>query len=382
VKNKFLMFNPAHSVSGKTLLLTGASGALGVPLLLRLLSTRAFSRIVALGRGDGGALRAALRKEAPRIGLTGLETVTVELGCSAAPEALAAIDDVDCVLHAAACTQFRASRAVLNSANVDGTRQILSWAEALTRPPRMVHFSTTCVAGQRTGEIAEAALPAEGGFVNGYERSKWQAEQLVGASPLQPEIVRFATVVGRVRDGGCLRPGAFHTTLRWLYAGLLPLMPGDDTTHLDLLPTELATDFICRLLEHPPQARGIYHVSCGARGVPLAELLELAAERFSLRHTGWRTGQILPPVVASRAAFEDFRRSVEQSRDFLFNQVLASVDSFLPELFYPKRYSTVRAESVWGGSLPLPEWRPWISRVIDAALERQLARPESALASA
>lgn len=360
-----------------TLLLTGATGALGVPLLAGLLRARAFERIVALTRVDSAVLRAALLRESPGLDLATLSCAHAELGTADGERALSALPRaVDCIVHTAACTKFRAPAAQLAQTNVEGTRQILAWAAALPRAPRVVHFSTTCVAGQRTGEVLEMPLPDDRGFVNDYERTKWQAEQLVAASPLQPEIVRLATVIGSARDGHLHRPAAFHTTLRWLYGGLLPMMPGDDTTRLDLLPTELVTGFVVRLLAGPVEPGGIYHVSNGIRGVPLGELLDFAAQKFSVRSAAWRGGQILPPALAPRAAFEDFRVTIAKSRDFLFNQVLESVDSFLPELFYPKCYATVRAEAVWGGPLPLPDWHEWLGCVIDYALDTDFGRKD------
>lgn len=364
-------------VLGRTVLLTGATGALGVPLLAELLRAAAFDRVIALTRSAPEQLHAALRREAPDVDLATLSCITAELGRADLAGVLASAGpEIGCILHAAACTHFRAPAAQLAQTNVEGTRQILAWAGSLRRPPRFVHFSTTCVAGRRTGGIAEAPLADDCGFVNDYERTKWQAEQLVAASSLRPEIVRLATVAGRARDGHFARPGAFHTTVRWLHAGLLPMVPGDDTTRLDLLPTELVSAFMLRLLERPAKPGGIYHLSHGAHGVPLGELLEFAAQRFSATSAAWRTGQILPPVMANRGAFADFCATVVKSRDFLFNQVLASVDSFLPELFFPKHYATARAEAVWGGPLPLPDWPEWIGRVIDCTLDRDFGRAE------
>ncbi len=356
-----------------TLLVTGATGALGLPLLASLLCARRHSRILALVRGDPALLGAALARHWPEADQSALVPVPGALDDLAG---LAALGPVHCVLHLAACTRFRAPAADLAAANVEGTRRLLAWAQAAAEPPRFIHFSTTCVAGRRTGGIPETPLAAGHGFVNDYERTKWETEQLVLGSPLRPEIVRLATVVGGEHDGRLHRPGAFHTTLRWLHAGLLPMVPGDATTRLDLLHTGLVTGFIARLLDRPAGSAAIYHLSRGARAVPLGELLDLGAEKFSARNPAWRSGQIMPPALATRSAFEDFRASIIQSRDFLFNQVLESVDSFLPELFYPKRYHTARAEAVWGGPLPFPDWRPWMGRVLDYALDSDFGRRE------
>jgi nucleoside-diphosphate-sugar epimerase len=331
-----------------TLLFTGGTGSFGMPLLAELFRERTFDRIVAVVRVDAASLRKALHRESPGLNLDALSHVTAELGTEEGARALDTLPtSIGCIIHGAACTKFRAPIAQLTQANVDGTRQILAWAATLPRGPRVLHFSTTCVAGRRTGEVSEAPLSDENGFVNDYERTKWQAEQIVTGSPLRPEVVRFATIIGSAGDGHLQRPGAFHTTLRWLYAGLLPMVPGDESTRLDLLPTELGVGFVSRLLARPVEPGGIYQVSSGARGMPLGELLDLAVQRFSARSAAWRKGQVLPPVLATNAA-----------------------------LFFPKRYLTKRAESVWGGPLPMPEWREWAGRVIDNALDTDFGRRE------
>ncbi len=362
----------------RTLLLTGATGALGLPLLAELLARPQHDRIFALVRGDATALTGQLARHYPQVNRSTLTIVPGNLEHDDGLAALATIGPVNTVLHLAASTKFRAPDAMLAAINVEGTRRLLEWAQHQSPAPRFIHFSTTCAAGRRTGEIAEKPLLGEQGFVNAYERTKWTAESLVLASRLRPEIVRLATVVGSATDGGLHRPGAFHTTLRWLHAGLLPMIPGNEETRLDLLHTELVADFITRLLARPAQPQGIYHLSRGAQAVPLAALLDLGTEKFSAANPAWRSGQIVPPVLATRAAFDDFRTSIAQSRDFLFNQVLESVDSFLPELFYPKRYQTRHAEEVFGGPLPFPDWHPWLGRVIDSALASDFGRREIA----
>ena len=74
------------------------------------------------------------------------------------------------------------------------------------------------------------------------------------------------------------------------------------------------------------------------------------------------------------AAFEDFRRSVVASRDLLFTQVLESVDSFLPELFFPKQFSTTATATLFGGHLPLLDWKEWMERVLDFSLRSDFGR--------
>lgn len=338
-----------------TLLLTGATGAVGRPLLSALLAADRFSRIHVLARDPSA--------------LPGHPALVVHKGNLADPAwNPECIPPVDVVLHGAASTHFRAPTAALDAINHRGAARLLSWAEALPRSPRFIHLSTCCVAGTLTGDIAEQPIPSAPSFVNAYEESKWRAEQRVLASPVGPEIVRLSIVAGDEAEGALVRPGALHTALRWFRRGLLPLVPGEAATRVDLISTDLVSRFLLRLLETPPEPRAIYQLAAGSSALSLGELLDLATELCRAADPRWRRGQVIAPALAPRAAFTAFRESVARSGDLLFNEVLASADSFLPVLLHPKRYDTSAARRIWGGPLPLPVAREFASRVVGQAI--------------
>lgn len=355
-----------------SLLLTGATGAVGQPLLAALLRSRRFGRVFVPIRGDAGRRAAELRAA---LAADGIDPSPVgELAADLADSHcdLAAWPAVDAIVHAAASTRFRAPLEDLAAINVAGTARLLAWAERLPRAPRFIHLSTLCVAGGQSGLIPEAPLSTAPTFINAYEHSKWQAEQLLLASSLRPEIVRLGIVAGRESDGRIARPGALHAALRWMRRGLLPLIPAEPGAGVDLISTDLVAGFVERLLNLPAEPDRICHLGAGPGRLTIAELIQLGAETFAQRDPAWRTHQILPPVVAPRVAFTAFRRSVEQSRDLLFNQVLASADTFLPMLLHPKTFATARAEQAWGGALPWPDATTFVRRVLEASL----AEPE------
>ena len=103
-------------------------------------------------------------------------------------------------------------------------------------------------------------------------------------------------------------------------------------------------------------------------------MIDLCASRFSRESEAWKRGRVEAPILASVAAFEEFRRSVVASRDLLFSQVLESVDSFLPELFFPKQFSTTSTAALFGGRLPLSDWKEWMERVLDFSLRSDFGR--------
>lgn len=341
-------------MSRPSLLLTGATGAVGQPLLRALLNSGRFEQIHVIAR-DLSPLSAT-------------DGLHIHHGDLAYPNFnYNALPPVDVVIHAAASTQFRATPQALNAINFAGTERLLAWAENLPQSPRFIHLSTCCVAGMQTGLIREEPIPSRPIFVNAYELSKWQAEQRIATSPLAPEIVRLATVAGSELDGSIARPGALQTSLRWLRRGLLPLVPGEPHTRVDLISSDLVARFILKLCANPHSPHAIYHLSAGDTALTLEKFLQLAASRCALKDTAWARRQILPPVIASQQTFALFRDSIAASRDLLFNEVLASADSFLPVLLYPKRFSTERAEHAWGGPLPHPDSTAFLTRVIDAA---------------
>jgi len=273
------------------------------------------------------------------------------------------------IVHAAADTRFRAPHDAQDAINVEGTRRVIQWARNCPRLSHVVLVSTTCVAGSRSGSIAERSTAEPPEFINHYEKTKWQAERLALESGLPVHVVRLSTCIGSGRDGSVARPGAVHHSLRWLYRGLVPMIPGAPRAQVDLIPTETAVGFVARAALLPPRAASIYHVAAGVRSIPLGDLVDFLVEMFRETHAGWRRGQIARPLLVDRATFDSFRSSVERSRDILLGQVMEAVDAFLPALLYPKTFETEQAEQFWGGPLPLPEWRPTLRRVVQHCLQ-------------
>ena len=360
------------------IVLTGATGAIGVPLAGCLLCRPSLERLTVIVRATSNA--AALAAVLKRIDLASdIIKLTVVIGdvthggLGLTPQIKG--PPITSVIHGAAFTRFRDSASQWEEVNVKGTCEVLRWRETNCPDARLIYLSTLCAAGKCIGPIAEASLQGPKGFVNGYEASKWHAEQIVERAGGPIAILRLATVVGSQRDGSLRRVGAFHNVLRWVYRGLLPLIPGETHARVELISTEYVTEGINRLLNVSlPSAPTFYHFSRGESVIPLGELIDLCASRFCRESEAWKRGRIDAPIVASVAAFEDFRRSVVASRDLLFTQVLESVDSFLPELLFPKQFSTTSTTALFGGHLPLPNWKEWMTRVLDFSLRSDFGR--------
>lgn len=387
-----------------TVLLTGATGALGPHLVTELLRSEAIDRIYAVVRPDGavGAERAG---RSDRIDALWAAITALSAGDGLVERARAGalvvingdlrqpdlgLDDrwlarlcheVDVIVHAGADTRFGNPARELHDTNVDGTRRLLQVAHRCRRLRHVVLVSTICVAGTRTGSIVEQVEDAEPPFVNEYERTKWQAERLAVASGLPVRIARLSICIGGERTGYVHRPGAVHHALGWLIRGLIPMLPGARGSRVDLIGSDVAAQWIAKAAVTPVDRLDVCHIAAGERAIALDDLVAFVASHLRTRHPAWRARQIDPPVIVSAETFELFRRSAIRTGDAILGRVLESASSFLPVLLHPKVYRTERAEQLWGGPLPTGDSRPTLARVIDGLCTDSRSRLQDVEAS-
>ena len=353
---------------GRTILVTGASGAIGPHLLAELLRDEDNDEIFVLMRpGSGMAMRMqALRRTVEDLATDGhpqrlsvaerLHPIATDIRC----DNLGLQDcdrerlqrHVDVVIHAAANTRFAAPVGELREVNVVGTRRVLELAQGCAHLRQFLLVSTACVAGKRTGTVCELLEERASDFINPYEQTKWEAEQLTAAAGLPVRIARLSTCIGGERTGYVHRFGAIHQSIRWLTRGLVPMLPAADGSLVDLIATDVAARWLARAVARPVTDLDVCHVAAGPRAIPVLELIAAAVAHLRTTVSGWADGQIEAPVIVDAATFELFERSVAQSGDALFGRVLVSARSFFPTLLYPKVYDTTARRGPVGRTTP------------------------------
>ena len=219
-------------------LLTGATGFLGMELLARLLQD-GDRRVWALVRArcDANAnerMRAILASLVPdpeavlhRVVAVAADLTQPGLGLDPRRREQIA-DGVDEVIHSAASVSFSLPLEEAREVNVEGTSRVLELAEhcaARGGLRRFAHVSTAYVAGDRRG------------FRNTYEQSKWEAERVVRehGSRLPVQIFRPSIVVGHHLSGWTASFNVIYAPLRAYAAGALRAVPGRRSAPVDIL---------------------------------------------------------------------------------------------------------------------------------------------------
>jgi nucleoside-diphosphate-sugar epimerase len=111
--------------------------------------------------------------------------------------------------------------------NVEGTRNVLGLAHEL-EIPKIIYTSTVAVFGDTEGAIVDERFRQGGPFVSHYDRTKWLAHYEVAL----PLIEQGAPIV-ILMPGAVYGPGDSSMVgelMRAFYKGLMPVLPGPETT--------------------------------------------------------------------------------------------------------------------------------------------------------
>jgi len=253
---------------------TGGTGFIGRAVVRKLVA-RSY-QVTALARSEHGA--AALRNMG----------VTAVIGDVTERESMReGMRGSDVAFHIAGVYDYtRGEVARCESVNVGGTRNVLELAHELNIP-RIIHTSTLAVFGDTHGDLPDELYYAGGPFLSEYDRTKWLAHYDVA----EPLIAQGAPII-IVMPGAVYGPGDtswLAYTMRLFHRGLLPVLPGPETTLCYAHVDDIAEGLILAAEKGLP---GESYILAGP-AVPWGEMIE-----FWVQLTGKR-----PPAIAIPARF-------------------------------------------------------------------------------
>ena len=370
-----MSFLPPTPAPTRPLLLTGATGFLGMELLARYLE-RTERTVYALVRArDDAEAQARLRAAVARVvdvpGRVDHRLLAIR-GDVALPgqglsnsRRLALAESVTEIVHAAASVSFTLPLEEAREINVEGTRRLLELGElcmAHGELRRFSHVSTAYVAGTATGTFDEDDHDVGQDFRNSYERTKWESERLVRAHAerLPVQVFRPSIVVGEQTTGWTASFNVIYGPLRAYAKGdVVPLIPGRRSAPVDVVPVDYVADAIFTLASRPEGASRTYSLAAGPQASSVGELVALSAQAFDRSRP-----LTVPPGIYERTLHPLL---VRQSRGAK-RRWLEQAPVFFPYFALRVRHDTTRAQAALAdcgiAPPPLPDY---FERLVDFA---------------
>jgi fatty acid CoA ligase FadD9 len=253
----------------EAVLLTGATGLLGVHLLEELVA-RSSAQIVCLVRAPSDEAAAArVEQTMARYGIPSPprsrwsaragDLAAPSLGLEAARWSALA-EEIDLIVHAGAEVSWLDPYEALRVPNVLGTHALLRLAADLRTKP--MHFVSTISAAPPDGDESSCLRLAEARASSGYGLSKWVAEQLVrrAATGGHPTAVYRPAMITGHSARGLGNPDDFvHRYLRAClsFGRYLDL----ETERLDMTPVDFVAGAIVALLANRPEGGATHHLT-------------------------------------------------------------------------------------------------------------------------
>lgn len=362
---------------GRVVLLTGGTGLVGSGLCQRLVAA-GWPKIVI-------PTRSPPKTPHPLDGLPGVTFLVADLaapnlGMPGVYESLQR--SVTEIVHCAADTRFGVALDLIRKSNVGVTRNLVEFAMGCRRLEKFVHVSTAYVAGRSTGHIPEAFNRHGCGFLNTYQQSKYEAEELVlGAmNHIPASIVRFSSIVGESATGKVTRFNYVHQVLRLLPRNVLPVAPGNPDVPIDLIPSEWAAGSLAHLLSPAFVPGQVFHFCAGhENSFTVGEILKETVTQFENHPIGRTWMPIQLPELVSLSEFEAYAEKIRRKDDKLIAALLTALGYFLPHLATAQYFEREQANKVLECcTVPLPHIREYYSKVVAYCLDtRWIGRRKS-----
>lgn len=337
-----------------SILLTGATGAVGGDLLRRLVQREGL-RLNVLVRGShrsgSDRITALLGDAEIRADLNVLEG-DIGAGHRLGLHDLAVASlhrETTHIIHSAGSTSFTLALPDARAANVQGSRNVLEFARACPALECGAFLSTVYVSGKRCGDFSEADFGDAGlGFVNTYEESKAEMECVIRAAmaDLPLMLIRLSTMVGDSTTGRVNQFNTVHHAIRLLYSGLAPMIPGDPNERVDFVSSDFVAAAALHLVEHAPRP-GVYHLAAGKESSnTLREIIDETMDTLARFRPQWRKRSVEKPRIVDLETYELFVRSVEETENPVLRDATRSIRTFAYQLAHPKIFETSQAAAI------------------------------------
>lgn len=256
-------------------------------------------------------------------------------------------EKVTSILHTAAVTRFNVDEELADQVNIKGSVRLFEFARKCPNLKDFNYLSTIYATGKDCGELDERLQDYSPEFQNHYERSKHQAEKILGSEykDLAWRIIRMATVIADNEMGKVSQYNVFHNTLRLLYNGLISLLPGQKDVPIYLLTGDFASQAIVEVMLKGDLGE-VYHVShTQEESASLGELLDWVFEVFK-QNPEFQRKNIMKPLFSDEKTFNVLASNLSSLSHGVLGDALGSIIPFSGQLYISKEFKNQKMSSV------------------------------------
>ncbi len=319
------------------ILLTGFPGFIATRLLRELFRLDDSLRVTALIQQKFGhvaeSARARLGQEIPGIS----ERLQFVLGDITAEnlgiqDPASAAEGVTGIFHLAAAYDLAVPRDVGMSVNVEGTRNVVSFARSCRNLKRLDYVSTAYVSGYYRGVFSESDFNLGQGFKNFYEETKFLAEKIVRNSRDIPSVIyRPGIVVGDSATGDTAKYDGPYYALQAMQSlpNHFPFPKiGSGKAEVNLVPIDYVVSALARLSTDGSSIGRTFHLTDPSplRVAELQKMLAAALDKSFISYP-------LPAAIAKNALKLGLVRSI-------YRMPVQMVDYFVHDVHYDSTKTT------------------------------------------
>lgn len=268
--------------------------------------------------------------------------------------------EVTHVVHAAGNVKLNRPLPEARQAAVDSLRHVLSFVESCRRTgafQKLDYVSTVGVGGLMPGPLPERAIVERRAFRNSYEAAKAEAETVLLEEMdrgLSATIHRPSMVVGDSLTGKIIQFQVFYYLCEFLSgARTLGIVPQTRGFQLDIIPVDYVSQAIHMSSTRPDAAGKIFHLCSGSEAPTLEELTQ------HVRHLFAACGRPTPklrsiPLPLLRTVLPVAGWCVGKAT----RRALQALPFFLAYLDTPREFGNVASRAFFsssGLSLPAPD---------------------------
>lgn len=356
-------------MNAECVLVTGATGLVGRMLIPLLKRHRPGRFIVALVRKP---------EQSADLNRQGIYTVLGDLALPrmgiSQSEYLQLQENLTEILHVAADVRFDLPLEKSRVVNVGGVQKILRLAQSCTGLRKFGHVSTAYVNGHREGVFAEEPMPAGQEFVNPYQQTKFEAEELVLEAMLHipASIYRIPLLLADSADGVVSQFNYIHHLMRLLPDSILPVMPGNPNMLFDMVPANWVAAALAYVFDFRFTQGAIRHLCAGVQGsMRIGDMMSRTGRTIE-RHPSYPVGRAVRfPRLVSIAEYDDFVKNCSNGSQ----RVVAKVGHHIRFMGIRQGYLTEKAQSdLKGSGLVLPEMHRCFENTVRYCLDTKWGR--------